>query len=672
MAWGNNKEDEENNPWANQNEDPNRFAPPQSNPYAGMTDNYGGGSDYNSAGVQRYSDADVPVAYVPAQTPPYSSSTSLDTYTDYNNTPAGLDARDRGGVAPKGYTYTPDVYDGKMQDIYKTSTPASGSTKKLEDLPKVGVPTDKGANIVSPANSGSGNSGNSQPQRSGGGGGGYQPQQQYQSQPQRQQAPAGWDERAYLTANPDVARAIQGGIISDGYSHYMANGKSEGRSIAPAAQRPQTDPMAQTRADAQAQLARMQAEARAQQQAQQQTQQRNDAQRQMMSAKVVGTGAGGEQIVRFTEGVPRGYTPDFDELSRQTGLGAASLMRAYRDQGGDMGGERLGAGGSTSSAGATGGMGATSPRGNAIIDAQGFNDAAYLAQNPDVADAVRRGEYKSGFDHWAQRGRNEVRPGGRELNEFEKANPWAIGVQAPEGGWKLPTTTPTTPAATTPTAGTSSQTPAGQPPSTGAGADKYLSPEQRAGGTVAPGSIGTMPQPYTPPTATDNTGTNYTGGAGGWEYDPLRGEWVNGTTGETRPWGFDPNAQQSSASSSTPTVATDGSSAWQVGINPFTGKPYTPTDSVSGAGEMRPEPYIPPEGFSNMPTNPMTGRPYTPDEIRFYNKPFYEDQDPFTRIPYDSDPKVQAMNYDQRRDYTLGRINEYEKVFNTPLFKKWW
>lgn len=607
MAWGNNKEDEENkdNLWANQNEDPNRFAPPQSNPYAGMTDNYGGGSDYNSAGVQRYSDADVPAAYVPAQTPPS---------TPYLGSEGGFDPRDNvtgnyDSRATLDYNRNATLRGergGTTASSASSNGSSSGSTKKLEDLPKVGVPqqkdyktqgeyerayygyydkndqrakggssTDKGANIVSPANSGSGNTGGNgyQPQRSSGGGGGYQPQQQ--SQPQRQQAPAGWDERAYLTANPDVARAIQGGIISDGYSHYMANGKAEGRSVAPAAQRSQADPMAQSRADAQAQLTRMQAEARAQQQAQQQAQQRNDAQRQMMSAKVVGTGAGGEQIVRFTEGVPRGYTPDFDEWSRQTGLGAASLMRAYRDQGGDMGGERLGVGSSTSSAGATGGMGATSPRGNAIIDAQGFNDAAYLAQNPDVADAVRRGEYKSGFDHWAQRGRNEVRPGGRELNEFEKANPWAIGVQAPEGGWKLPTTTPTTPAATTPTAGTSSQTPAGQPPSTGAGADKYLSPEQRAGGTVAPSSVGTMPQPYTPPTATDNTGTNYTGGAGGWEYDPLRGEWVNGTTGETRPWGFDPNAQQAGASSSTPTVATDGSSAWQVGINPFTGKPYT-------------------------------------------------------------------------------------------------
>ena len=172
MAWGNNKEDEENkdNLWANQNEDPNRFAPPQANPYAGVAS-----GDYNDTGgngVTTFRNTDV------------------DTYTDYNNTPAGLDARDRGGVAPKGYTYTPDVYDGKMQDIYKTSTPASGSTKKLEDLPKVGVPTDKGANIVSPANSGSGNG--YQPQRSSGGGGGYQPQQQSQSQPQRQQAPAGF------------------------------------------------------------------------------------------------------------------------------------------------------------------------------------------------------------------------------------------------------------------------------------------------------------------------------------------------------------------------------------------------------------------------------------------------------------------------------------------------
>jgi SAM-dependent methyltransferase len=43
-----------------------------------------------------------------------------------------------------------------------------------------------------------------------------------------------------------------------------------------------------------------------------------------------------------------------------------------------------------------------------------FNEAAYLEVNPDVANAVRLGAVKSGFEHWIKFGRTERRP----LNVF--------------------------------------------------------------------------------------------------------------------------------------------------------------------------------------------------------------------------------------------------------------
>jgi hypothetical protein len=39
-----------------------------------------------------------------------------------------------------------------------------------------------------------------------------------------------------------------------------------------------------------------------------------------------------------------------------------------------------------------------------------FSEQAYLAANPDVEDAVRRAEIRSGFDHWYAFGRDEGRP----------------------------------------------------------------------------------------------------------------------------------------------------------------------------------------------------------------------------------------------------------------------
>ncbi|WP_042446934.1 hypothetical protein [Azospirillum sp. B510] len=41
--------------------------------------------------------------------------------------------------------------------------------------------------------------------------------------------PAGWRERAYLDANPDVAAAVRNKQISSGYAHYVQQGRAEGR-----------------------------------------------------------------------------------------------------------------------------------------------------------------------------------------------------------------------------------------------------------------------------------------------------------------------------------------------------------------------------------------------------------------------------------------------------------
>ncbi len=41
--------------------------------------------------------------------------------------------------------------------------------------------------------------------------------------------PPGWQERAYLAANPDVAAAVRDGFFASGYDHYQAAGQREGR-----------------------------------------------------------------------------------------------------------------------------------------------------------------------------------------------------------------------------------------------------------------------------------------------------------------------------------------------------------------------------------------------------------------------------------------------------------
>lgn len=59
-----------------------------------------------------------------------------------------------------------------------------------------------------------------------------------------------------------------------------------------------------------------------------------------------------------------------------------------------------------------------------------FNESAYLAANPDVEAAVRRGELTSGFEHWNRHGRAEGRQLAPESGPF--AFPWLQGDTAAE------------------------------------------------------------------------------------------------------------------------------------------------------------------------------------------------------------------------------------------------
>ncbi|QEN88737.1 hypothetical protein FZC33_21610 [Labrys sp. KNU-23] len=43
--------------------------------------------------------------------------------------------------------------------------------------------------------------------------------------------PAGFDERRYLEAHSDVAKAVQSGVFDSGYHHWLISGKYEGRSM---------------------------------------------------------------------------------------------------------------------------------------------------------------------------------------------------------------------------------------------------------------------------------------------------------------------------------------------------------------------------------------------------------------------------------------------------------
>jgi uncharacterized membrane protein len=54
--------------------------------------------------------------------------------------------------------------------------------------------------------------------------------------------------------------------------------------------------------------------------------------------------------------------------------------------------------------------GSTTPVGGTGLEtAHSFNEVAYLAANPDVAQAVRAGEFISGYQHYTMHGQYEGR-----------------------------------------------------------------------------------------------------------------------------------------------------------------------------------------------------------------------------------------------------------------------
>ncbi len=54
-----------------------------------------------------------------------------------------------------------------------------------------------------------------------------------------------------------------------------------------------------------------------------------------------------------------------------------------------------------------------SPEGDAFLIGENFDEAAYLAQYPDVRSAIERGEFLSGREHFEMRGREEIASGTR-------------------------------------------------------------------------------------------------------------------------------------------------------------------------------------------------------------------------------------------------------------------
>ena len=478
---------------------------------------------------------DIPVAYVPAATPPWN----------YNNTPAGMDARDRGGALPNspyGYTYNP-TGDYKLPE---TKPPA---TKDYKTLPKT---DDKGANIVSPANSGGGSppSGRVSAMSSGGnsGGGGT---------PARPPTPQGpppivgprWtaqQEAAYLEANPDVAAGIAAGTMDSGQGHYQRHGQSEGRRLANAATT-NVNQVAQANAATAAANARMQAELDAMKAtaAREADIKKQTADRQAaisgITPSIAGVGAGGEQIVRLN-GLQAGMTLSEDDIrgiASKAGYGVEAVRLAAKNAGVNIG---------------TWSPTASAPTATAPQDS--FDEAGYLAQNPDVAAAVAAGTYKSGREHWEKLGRNEVRPGGRQFTQKELDE---------RAAWPNPANpspanpNPASPPAANPPVATPSRGPSPFP-LTPPPADTIRQGDRNPNNPneiwdaqtgkyvpfVAP--TGPLPPAFTPVTPTVNTGTNAVsnevsaarfietlpGGSNEWEYEPIGNVVVNVRTGDSR------------------------------------------------------------------------------------------------------------------------------------------
>jgi len=71
---------------------------------------------------------------------------------------------------------------------------------------------------------------------------------------------------------------------------------------------------------------------------------------------------------------------------------------------------------------------------------ENFPEQDYLLLNPDIADAVKRGEFRSGFEHWVRCGKDEGRsfqPSESIEREYQELNPDAHGRLERQGIKKL-------------------------------------------------------------------------------------------------------------------------------------------------------------------------------------------------------------------------------------------
>lgn len=479
-------------------------------------------------------------------------------YPPQGNTPAGLDARDRGGQLPAGPTPYPQAKPPSGggqppqggQPKTNDSKPQTNEEyndylakyEKDNNLPPGTYPRagkDKGAN----SSGGQPPQGQPQPQARPSSGGGQPPQGGQPPSGGQPQAPR-WtaqQEQAYLDANPDVAKAVRDGIVSSGQDHYNANGRSEGRKLTAAIQTQNNQAKAQNDAMA-AELASLRA---AQAQRDAIAKETADRAKQVdgIKATISGVGAGGGQIVKLNGDLPKVMSEsELRNLAARHDFGYEAVALAYRNQGGTVGDWKP-----------------STPTPAPAASPGAFDEAGYLANNSDVAAAVARGEYKSGLDHWQQRGRNEVRPGGRAFTPAEIAEraTWPTGnpppTTSPQG--QPPPTTPATTPPTSPPVATPQRPPADErgitPPRQGDfdGKGNIWDADKR---TWVPYTPATPPSPQDqdgpPPLPTITTGQNadsnlvaagrfietLPGGTSAWEYNDIENVVVNRITGERR------------------------------------------------------------------------------------------------------------------------------------------
>lgn len=398
-----------------------------------------------------------------------------------------------------------------------------------KDDPRAKGAADKGAAIVSPANSGGGNS-------NGGGGNSSGPRSPQQAQPQGPPPLTGprWtaqQEADYLAANPDVARGIQAGTMDSAQGHYERHGKGEGRKMTNAVVAA-TAPVAAANAAKEAELASLRAAAAARDARNKEISER-DSMISGLGASVYGVGAGGEQRIRLTGNLPKTMSEqELRSLAARNNFGYDAVALAYRDSGGSIADWK---------------PTTPEPTTPATTPSASFDEAGYLASNPDVAAAVARGEYKSGQDHYNQRGKDEVRPGGRAFTEAELADraTWPTGNPSTPSTPSVPATAPVTPTR-------SPQDERGISPRQGDQDGQGNIYDARSGKWVpyvAPTAPVTTPASQAPVSPTINTGQNadsnivaagrfietLPGGTGAWEYNEIENVVENRLTGERKP-----------------------------------------------------------------------------------------------------------------------------------------